>query len=370
MKRTASCLIAAILWLANPAWAAPGIETLLVIEPTAENPRNSEGDIEVLSDGSLCFVYTRFSGGAEDFSAAGIVARTSVDEGKSWSKERVLVPNEGKFNVMSVSLLRLKSGEILLFYLTKNSWGDLNLWVRRSADDLKTLSGPVRATTLDGYHVVNNDRVVQLSSGRILVPAALHPCPDGTEATWSDAAIPLVYYSDDEGLTWKKDETDPTKLPIAGVTLQEPGLVELSDGRILMYHRADGGSQFQSYSSDGGFHWTTPAPGPLVSPLSPATIKRIPWSGDLLAVWNDHSGQHTFLEKRRTPLCAAISHDDGKSWGKSLVIEGNPDGWYCYTSMTFLSDRVVLSYCAGDKEVGGLNRLKVTSLSKDWLYQD
>lgn len=363
--RTAIILL--LLFPALGALGSDGVETLLVLEPTPENPRNSEGDIEVLSDGSLCFVYTRFSGGSEDFSAAEIVARTSPDGGKSWGKERVLVPREGKFNVMSVSLLRLKSGEILLFYLIKNSWGDLNLWVRRSADDLRTLSDPVRVTTLEGYHVVNNDRVVRLLSGRILVPAALHPCPDGTEATWSDAAVPLVYYSDDEGVTWKKDETDPSMLPIAGVTLQEPGLVELSDGRILMYHRTDGGSQFQSFSSDGGIRWTTPAQGPLASPLSPATIKRIPWSGDLLAVWNDHSGRHPFPAKRRTPLCVALSKDDGKTWNPSRVIESNPDGWYCYTSMTFLADRVFLSYCAGDRKVGGLNRLKVVSLSKEWL---
>jgi len=36
--------------------------------------------------------------------------------------------------------------------------------------------------------------------------------------------------------------------------------------------------------------------------------------------------------------------------------------------MTFVGDSVILGYCAGDKQVGGLNRLKVTRVPKEWLY--
>ena len=35
--------------------------------------------------------------------------------------------------------------------------------------------------------------------------------------------------------------------------------------------------------------------------------------------------------------------------------------------MAFLEERVLLAYCAGDKKVGGLNRLKVLAISKDRL---
>ena len=41
-------------------------ETLLTIEPTPEQPRNSEGDIIELADGRLCLIYTRFRGGTSD----------------------------------------------------------------------------------------------------------------------------------------------------------------------------------------------------------------------------------------------------------------------------------------------------------------
>jgi len=92
-----------------------------------------------------------------------------------------------------------------------------------------------------------------------------------------------------------------------------------------------------------------------------------PWTGDLLCVWNDHSGRHPCEGSNRTPLCVALSRDEGETWTPSTVIEDAPDGWYCYTSITFVQGRSVLSCCAGDRTVGGLNRLKVLVLSKEWL---
>ena len=83
----------------------------------------------------------------------------------------------------------------------------------------------------------------------------------------------------------------------------------------------------------------------------------------LLCVWNDHSGVHPFPAGRRTPLCMAISKDKGNTWSRSKIIEGDLDGWYCYTAITFVKDCVLLAYCAGDKQIGGLNRLKVVAIS-------
>jgi len=361
-------VIVLTLLCATPVFAQAGLESLLVIEPTEKYPRHSEGDIVELAGGALALVYTRFTTGSGDFSPADIVVRISNDGGKSWGGDRLLIPNEGQVNVMSVSILRPRSGELLVFYLRKNSWNDLAMYVRRSSNELATLSGPVRVTVNDGYYVVNNDRVVQLSSGRLVVPASLHPCPDGTKKTFSGRGIPRAFLSDDDGRSWRGDATDPTPPTKSDPMLQEPGVLELKDGRLWMWMRTDQGTQYECFSTDGGEHWSKPGPGPLASPRSPATIERLPWTGDFLCVWNDHSGWHVYPKGKRTPLCVAISRDDGRTWGPSRVIEGDPDGWYCYTSMAFIKDRVLLAYCAGDSKVGGLNRLKVVALTRDWLY--
>ena len=123
------------------------------------------------------------------------------------------------------------------------------------------------------------------------------------------------------------------------------------------------------YSRDRGEHWSEPRPGPLISaPYSPASIKRIPWTGHLLCVWNDHSGRHPYPNKaNRTPLCLAVSPDDGLTWTPSQVIESDQDGSYCYTSITFYDHRAILSYCAGDSKIGRLNRLKVLAIPRRLL---
>ena len=50
-------------------------------------------------------------------------------------------------------------------------------------------------------------------------------------------------------------------------------------------------------------------------------------------------------------------------------IDDDPDGWYCYTAITFVDDRVVLAHCAGDNKVGRLNLTQITSFDLGWLYQ-
>ena len=273
---------------------APAMESLLSLRASKEVPRISEGDLAILADGRLAVVYTRFSGGGGDDSAADLALQTSADGGRTWSLVRTLVRNEGKCNVMSVSLLRLKSRELLLFYLRKDSEADCcHLYVRRSRDELASLGEPVRVTVLDGYHVVNNGRVVQLSSGRLVVPAALHTGFDasGKKVTpFVGQGVPIAYFSDDDGRTWKKDETAIPPTNRRKLVLQENGVVELTDGRLWMTMRTGHGSQYGCHSSDRGLHWTEPQPTALASPCSPATIGRCPWSGQLVCVWNDYRG--------------------------------------------------------------------------------
>jgi hypothetical protein len=362
--------LAAVLIACVMAWAQPaGPETLLVVEPSPVYPRHSEGDVTEFKDGRLGLIYSRFSGGAHDHSQADIVLRTADAAGRDWDEGRILIPRGDCDNVMSVSTVQLPGGEWLLFHLKRFGWNNMHLFVQRTADEFKTLSEPIRVTTVDGYHVVNNDRVIRTTAGRLIVPSALHPCPDGTQKTWSAKAVPMAFLSDDDGRTWRRAaETVPPPAD-AAVVFQEPGVVELKDGRICMWMRTSTNRQYQSFSADGGDHWRVPEPGPLVSArLSPASIRRIPWTGQLVCVWNDHALVKDSPLSNRTPLCVAISKDEGQTWEPSRTIEPAPDGWYCYTSISFIRDRMILAYCAGDKKIGGLNRLKLVALTRDWLY--
>jgi hypothetical protein len=354
------------------AAAEPDNRVVLNLEPTPENPRNSEGAFATLRSGRVVFFYTQFYGGARDNSPARIAAIHSDDQGRTWSAPRVVVENVGRENIMSVSLLRLAGGRLAFFYALKNDLSDCRARLRLSDDEGATWSEPKLVIGAPGYFVLNNDRVVQLRSGRLVVPVAYHRMngPDpGNYNSFDRRAVALWYLSDDEGATWR-ESADWWAIPVRSTSgLQEPGVVQLADGRLFCWARTDQGAQYGMFSEDDGDTWSAPAPTALRSPTSPASIKRLPGSSDLLAVWNDHSGAFPFVEKKRTPLVCGISADNGVTWAKRKLLEPDPDGWYCYTAIHFVPDAVLLAYCAGDPKVGGLNRLRIRRLALDLLRQ-
>lgn len=334
-------------------------ELVLKLSPGSNNPRNSEGSFITLKDKRLLYVYSKYMGqGSGDHAPAILAGRFSADGGKTWTQnDEVIIEREGKMNVMSVSLLRLQNGDIALFYLKKNSTTDCLPLLRISRDEGKTWGAPIICIPdKQGYFVLNNDRVIQLASGRLLMAVALHATPG---SKWSEKASLWSYYSDDNGQTWQAGKEVPTP---AGVITQEPGVVELKNGDVMMFIRASGGRQLLSYSRDKGLSWSAAEASNIASPLSPASIKRIPQTKDLLLVWNNNDGSNPVLKGKRTPLALAISRDEGKTWQQVKTIAADPDGWYCYIAIHFTKKDVLLAYCAGSQS--RRTHLSVTDITR------
>lgn len=333
-----------------------GIDTVLKLLPGPNNPRNSEGDFITLKDGKILFIYSHFTGNSGgDFGNAYLASRFSTDSGKTWSTEdQTVVSQEGDMNVMSVSLVRLKNGAIALFYGKKNSDEYCIPMMRISKDEARTWSNPTPCITdRKGYFVLNNNRVIQLSNSRLIMPVALHKEPGGK---WSNIGRLFTYYSDDNGKTWKSSEevADP-----GNVITQEPGVVEKKDGNLFMFIRTNEGVQYASYSRDNGETWSAAQPTRIASPLSPASIARIPSTGDLLMVWNNNG-----TNQKRTPLNVAVSKDEGKTWEHIKIIEDDPDGVFCYTAIHFTGKDVLLEY-SDWKTMGST----IVRLSLQWIYK-
>jgi hypothetical protein len=359
---------------------SPGTVALNV-EPTKEFPRNSEGSFATLASGRIIFYYSQFYGGKDDAKLAHIdgdarpariVRIHSDDQGRTWSAPVTVVENAGGHNVMSVSLLRLAGGKLAMFYCVKNSYLDCRPHMQVSSDDGATWTEAKLILQAPGYFTINNDRVIQTSKGRIIVPLGFFRArgsdPESLK-TLDFRSIAMWIYSDDEGATWQESASWWAMPVRSGSGLQEPGVVELADGSLFSWSRTDQGAQYGFTSTDAGRTWTPPMPTELKSPTGPASIKRLPGSSDLLAIYNDHSGRFPFPKGKRNPFVAAISTDGGKTWPQRKLIESDPDGLYHYTAIHFIGDSMLIGYCAGDSKVGALNRLRIRRVSLDWLRQ-
>lgn len=364
LRASAVCALGLLTLVATTSLPAKLKKTFeFVVAPSTEtNKRNSEADILPLKDGRLMLAWTEFyTPTGSDWGAAQISTLFSRDGGQTWRDKRVLQENIGKMNVMEPDLLRLRSGKVAFLFCRKNSEADCLPMARYSSDGGKTFSAPeaIPVSPYPSYTGMNHDRLIQLRSGRLVVPFWYT-----LDYRVSRHILTRVYYSDDDGRTWIQSKT-LVDIPDSRAGAQEPGVIELKDGRILMWIRTDKGHIYRSYSRDRGETWSAPEPMNLQSPLSPQSIKRIPGTGDLLLVWNNSPD-------RRFPLSVAISKDEGETWQHIKDLDADPAHTYAYTSIEFLKDRVIFTYYAGPPHgVKSEPRwsLKLKAVPIDWLYQ-
>ena len=353
------------------------------LAPSKENRRNSEGAFITLKNGDILFGYSRYNeDGYSDGSSCDIYAVLSHDNGETFSEPFLLYSKDtvGTDNIMSVSLMRMQNGDLGMLFLKKMGGLYCMPLLVRSGDEGETWSDPVDCIDGLGYYVVNNDRVIRTKSGRLIMTAAMHGITstqivNGKPQAKGVASGKLyVYGSDDDGVSWKwlaKDIELP-KIRFLTTGVQEPGVIELSDGRLWCFIRNNSGRIFECFSSDDGESWTEPQPSWFTSPLSPMSVKRLS-DGRMLAVWNPrpmyngndkNTVKGAFMDGR-TPFALSIINEDGPKCTEVKIIENDPESGYCYTAIHETADGgVLLGYCAGSVEDGCcLNRLRIRKIS-------
>ncbi|MDP6153437.1 MAG: sialidase family protein [Phycisphaeraceae bacterium] len=297
------------------------------------NLRNSEGDVIELRDGRLYLAYSHFYADADDFGAGDIRGKTSEDGGATWSPPFMIQPNTARYNSGRLALCRLpeisdgyqkKPDFLALVYVDLNDFYHCQTLMRTSIDEGKSWSSPVQIndTGTLGHICQRGNTVLVLKSGRILVPVY---------AMFGGLCASFMYYSDDRGNTWQRslgeialDVTDDG-LRFATADFEEPAVAELRDGRLLCFGRTRMGQLYQSFSEDAGITWSKPEPTGLASSYSPAALKTIPTTGDLVCVWNQVSSQEVVDGLGRMRISCAVSKDDGKTWTHFQNVESLDD---------------------------------------------
>ncbi|MBD3674267.1 MAG: exo-alpha-sialidase [Planctomycetaceae bacterium] len=315
------------------------------------HPRHDHQLIFPLDDDRLMLVWSEYYStsknpqtkpgqtGATDEVSCQISSLISQDRGRTWKDRRVLQPNRWKHNVKHPNLVRLSDSEILFSYVGWDSASARNVFMRRSLDNGETWEDEFQISE-PGWYCNNADRALRLKSGRVLLPAH-GPYAEkyiGGTGYRGGNLHSFVFYSDDGFRTWKRS-TDSMTAPGRGC--HEPTIVELEDGRLYCLMRNTNQRQYVSISEDQGDHWTQPQPTKLKSPESPALVKRIPTTGDLLVLWNNVASKSNWP---RTPLTAAISSDEGKTWKHFQNIDNRPTHDAAYPSVTFVGDEALIAY--------------------------
>ncbi len=314
---------------------------VLFLGTSERNPRNGEGAFIRLKNGLIMFGFTEFTGDDwEDDTIAHISCVFSSDEGETWSERSVLFekPDNAK-NIMSLSFLRMNNGDLGAFYIVKNLDGTDKIVFTRSEDEGKTWMEPVSCMDClenQDYYVLNNDRVLKLSNGRILFSVARHTVINA-DRDFMPGEI-CFFISDDDGLTWRKTDTEfSCPFPSNPDGYEEPGLYEIENGKIWCYIRTSLGFQFECFSSDFGLTWTTPEPNPAFSSAcSPMLVKDC--GKFTVAVFNpvpEHILRNDSEPWGRTPLVAAISPEHGKAFTKEKLfyLEDDRENGYCYPAI-------------------------------------
>ena len=145
-------------------------------------------------------------------------------------------------------------------------------------------------------------------------------------------------------------------------------MVELADGDLMMHVRTQLGHIAVSRSEDGGSTWSEARPWGVRAPEAPATVRRIPSTGDLLLIWNDTYRDGDDHGGARTPLTAAVSTDEGRTWSFRRDLETDPDQTYAYTSLIFHEGRALMTYYVRDEATGRISS-RFRSVPIAWFYE-
>ena len=317
----------------------------VVIEPaTAETPRSDTASVAELSDGRLMVVYHKYQRGkhsGRDHGVCTIWSKVSSDGGVSWREPRMLVDvTEGDMNVQAPALLRLKSGKLMLMCLRAHkSGGSSTMCVFSSKDDGKTFSAlePVWKQSKGQLLQGGASSLVELKSGRLVLP--FH---GGSGNQWRQKNSAWCFLSDDRGKTWRRSTA--VDLPKRGA--MEASVVQLADDTLLMSLRTQLGGPYLARSTDGGKTWSKAVFSGLEGGESCTCLRRIPGTKDIVLFWNNskfNRKHHHF--GRRSPLTAAISSDNGKSWRTIGNIADDPKAEYTNLDCFFTSKGdAVLTY--------------------------
>ena len=305
-----------------------------VVEPRSR-PIAVEGTLCQGKDGVIYFSNSdvaRHDDPKDDFLVLWM--KSSSDNGRTWGEKWRLKDSSGNdIDGTHNTLLRLESGQLGLVHSSMNvpngrSGRDGGTFFRTSDDEGKTWSDP--AVVEPRFGICCTGHAIALEGGRIVVPVfkwiSYDPTGEAESMISPSVSYSYVYVSDDQGRTWTQSLSELFVSHYrAAYDLEEPAVIELKNGRLLMHLRCQLGAGYRCFSDDQGISWTRPERLPYAAGYTPHCLKRIPSTGHLLTMWTQVSRQEIFCGLHRHRLTCAVSKDEGQTWENFKNLESLDD---------------------------------------------
>lgn len=274
--------------------------------------------ITQLADGDLFLVF--YGGDGEYAPGTGVFGMRRPANGGEWSEPRLLA-RDPMYSVGNPVVWQAPDDRIWLFYVVRPgaTWSTSRIAAKVSDDGGLSWSDSTVITWEEGMMV--RSRPVVLQDGAYILPI-YHETGYDTEKVGADTTALFLRLEPGE-TAWT-----PSNRVTARLGVLQPAVVELDDGTLLAYCRrggdydpGDDGTVVRTESADGGHTWTQGVETEFPNPNAAVDLLRLQ-DGRLLLVYN-----HSMDD--RTPLAAAISNDQGRTF-KRLPDIATGDNSFAY----------------------------------------
>ena len=274
-----------------------------------------------LDNGDL---YLAYYGGAGEYASGTVVYGARLNKGSSrWSQPKKIAGNPFR-SLGNPVVWQGPNGVVWLFYVTRfgDTWSTSRIKVKISRDGAVSWSDSALLTIEPGTMVRAHPIVLQ--TGEYLLPI-YHETGHDTELVGPGTTSFFLRYnpSNKKWSSSKRIRSDHGNL--------QPAVAQVDDRHLIAYCRRGGGYEpttegylIRSESRDGGHTWGKGTNSSFPNPNSAVDFIKLR-SGRLLLVYNHNMND-------RTPLTAALSSDNGKTFPHRMNIAAG-QGSFAYPTV-------------------------------------
>jgi predicted neuraminidase len=271
-----------------------------------------------LESGDLYLVYY---GGSGEYARETAVFGSRLKKGTMRWTDPVPIARDPFRSVGNGVVWEAPDGLVWLFYVVRfgETWSTSRVQCKISRDHAETWSDASMLALEEGMMVRN--RPIVLLDGGYLLPL-YHETGHDTERVGADSTSLFLKF-DPVSRSWS--QTAPIRSANGNI---QPAVVQLDRDKLIAYCRRGGdydpktvGYIVRAESHDNGHTWSEGKDSQFPNPNAAVELIKL-WSGRLLLIFNDSMS-------RRTPLTAAVSSDQDRTWPiQRKICEGENDFGY------------------------------------------